>query len=178
MRRALTGFAAVATLASIALVGPLGADPGNKYGDTTRTDLCEGADDNNEDGSLTVAINGPEKLWPPNHKYVDVSVTATDSDGSDVMLETEGTHEQYAEDGTEMNGAGNTADDVSPAAASGMGAGSATTSHDVRAERSGQDQTGRTYTITYEAESSDGGTCFGSFDILVPHDMRGGADWK
>ena len=179
MKRTLTVLAAMGLVATLGLVGPLGAASGNKYESTTRDaeDDCQGPDDTG-DGSLLVSITGPEKLWPPNHKYVPVSVIATDDDGDDVALETEGTHDQYAEDGSEMNGAGNTGDDVSPAAAADMGSGSATTTHEVRAERAGPDQDGRTYTITYEAETSGGDMCIGSFDIFVPHDMRGGADWK
>ena len=183
MKRLVGHLGGVALLASIAFVGPLGAAPGNKYGDTTRTSLCQDADDNNPDGELSVSITGPEKLWPPNHKYVDVSLTATDTGGDDVTFSSEGTHEQYV-DGEEMNGSGggngvNSGPDVDPAASGDvMGTGSATTQHDVRAERSGQDQTGRTYTLNYQAESTDGDTCVGSFTILVPHDMRGGADWK
>jgi hypothetical protein len=171
MKRTLTVLAAMGLVASLALVGPLSAQSGNKYGPTTRSEDC------GSDGSMTVEINGPEKLWPPNHKYVPVTITATDEDGDDVSLATEGTHDQYDGD-TEINGAGHTADDVSPAADSDSGAGEATTSHDVRAERSGRIKEGRVYTISYEASGGSDDSCMGSFTITVPHDMRGGADWK
>lgn len=172
MKRTLTVLAAMGLVASLALVGPLGAKSGNKYDATTRSADC------GSDGSMTVSIDGAEKLWPPNHKYVPQTITATDTDGDEVMLATEGTHDQYAEDGTEANGAGNTADDVNPAAAEDTGTGEASTTHEVRAERAGPEQEGRTYTITYEASGGTDDSCMGSFDIFVPHDMRGGADWK
>ena len=171
MRRVLTLIGTCALVASLGLVGPLSAAPGNKYADTERTNPC------GDDGSMTVTISGPETLWPPNHKLVPVSITATDSDGEQVMLATEGTHDQFA-DGEEFNGSGNTTDDVDPAAAMAEGAGSATTEHGVRAERAGTSQDGRTYTITYEASGGMDDACMGSFDIFVPHDMRGGAGWK
>jgi hypothetical protein len=171
MKRAGAWLVAAGVLSAFALVAPVIAKSGNKYGDTVRAAAC------GDDGSMTVSIEGPEKLWPPNHKLVDVVLTATDSDGDEVMLASEGTHDQYAEDGTEENGAGNTAVDVDPPAATGSGPGSATTAHGVRAERAGPDQEGRTYTITYEAEGGLDDTCMGSFDIFVPHDMRGGRDW-
>jgi len=173
MRRVLTLIGACALVASLGLVGPLSAAPGNKYADTTRTDTCEDGIGND---SLSVSITGPETLWPPNHKLVQVSITATDSDGNEVMLATEGTHDQFT-DGEEFNGSGNTDDDVDPMMASDTGTGSATTEHGVRAERAGTSQDGRTYTLMYEATALDD-ECVGSFTIFVPHDQRGGAGWK
>ena len=167
MKKGLFVLAATALAVSLALPVVAG---GNKYDDTTASQAC------GDDSTVTYA--GPLKLWPPNHKYVPFSVTITDDSGDNVTLATEGVHEEYAEDGTEQNGAGNTADDVSPAAATAEGAGSATTNHEARAERSGRGD-GRTYTIAYEATADNGLTeCMGTFEIVVPHDMRGGADWK
>ena len=174
LKKTVSLLTALGVVGAFAAVGPLTAKSGNKYEGTTRTAACpEGGD-----GSMTIAITGPETLWPPNHKYVDVVVTATDTDGDEVTLATEGTHDQYVE-GTEQNGAGNTAEDVSPAASGDvMGTGTASTMHQVRAERAGPDQTGRVYTISYEASGGADDTCMGSFDIFVPHDQRGGAGWK
>jgi len=183
MRKFLTFLALAGLVSSLAFASSLSAAPGNKYENITRDadDDCQGTDDTG-DGSLIVSITGPEKLWPPNHKYVPVSLTATDTDAmNQVELATEGTHDQYAtagDESSEINGAGNTTDDVSPLTdEDGPNAGSATTNHELRAERSGTDQTGRTYTITYEAMGGPDDSCVGSFTILVPHDMRGGADW-
>lgn len=174
MRKVLTMIGACALVASLGLVGPLSAAPGNKYSDVPRTGDCETSEIG--DGSLVVEIAGPEKLWPPNHKLVPVSITATDTDGDEVTLATEGTHDQFA-DGEELNGSGNTSNDVDPAMATATGDGSATTEHGVRAERAGTSRDGRTYTLMYEATAGDD-ECVGSFDIFVPHDMRGGAGWK
>lgn len=177
MRRIVTMLAATGLVAALAFAAPITATPGNgnsgnKYNETTRSAAC------GEDGSMTVSITGAEKLWPPNHKLVPVTLTATDTDGDEVILATEGAHDQVTEEGEEFAGSGNTDTDVDPAAAENTGTGSASTSHGIRAERAGTDQNGRTYTIMYEAEGGGDDTCMGSFDIFVPHDMRGGADWK
>lgn len=129
----------------------------------TVTHQCDGG---------TVALTGDMVLWPPNHKYSSFGVLAlADNPDDNVTLATEALHEEYTEDGQEYNGAGNTTDDASPAAASDMGTGSAETAHDLRSERSGRGD-GRTYTITYEAQFGDGQPCIGSFPVEVPHDMR------
>lgn len=162
-------MAATALVVSLAL--PVIAGGANKYSNN-ETASQECGDDS------TVTYVGPLKMWPPNHKYQPLTVTITDDSGDSVTLATEGTHDEYAEDGTEQNGAGNTADDVSPAAATASGEGTATTSHEARSERSGRGD-GRTYSILYEATADNGLTeCVGEFTIEVPHDMRGGADWK
>ena len=132
----------------------------------------------------SVTFSGPSYLWPPNHKYRVVSFLAQDGDADmtdGVTLGTEGTHEEFV-DGEELNGSGNTGDDFFPAAATGTGDGSATTTHEVRGERSGRGD-GRTYTILFEAlfdgplpVETTGAPCTGSFTIEVPHDMGGGND--
>jgi hypothetical protein len=168
LKKGLFVMAAAALAVSLAL--PVIADSGNKYENTTVSEEC------GDDSTVTYA--GPLKLWPPNHKYVPFSVTITDDSGDDVTLATEVVHEEYADDGSESNGAGNTTDDASPPADEASGSGSATTNHEVRSERSGRGD-GRTYTIAYEATADNGVTqCMDSFEIAVPHDMRGGADWK
>jgi hypothetical protein len=168
LKKGLLVMAVAALAASLAL--PVLADSGNKYDNTTATQDC------GNDSTVTYA--GPLKLWPPNHKYVPFSVTITDDSGDDVSLATEVTHEEYAEDGSELNGAGNTTDDANPAAAESSGSGTTTNNHEVRSERSGRGD-GRTYTVSYEGTADNGLTqCMGTFEILVPHDMRGGADWK
>ena len=168
MKKGLFVIAATALVVSLAL--PVIAGGENKYGDIT--DARECGDDS------TVTYVGPAKLWPPNHKYDSFTVTIVDDSGDNVTLATEVVHEEYAEDGSELNGAGNTTEDAKPAAAEADGEGSAQTSHEVRSERSGRGD-GRTYTVAYEATADNGLTqCTGDFVIEVPHDMRGGADWK
>lgn len=129
----------------------------------TVTHECDGGE---------VALTGDLVLWPPNHKYSDYDIVATaDNEDDNVELATQATHDEFDENGDEINGAGNTTDDASPAMAMDMGTGSAMTEHDLRSERSGRGD-GRTYTINYEAQFGDGEPCMGEFTIEVPHDMR------
>lgn len=185
MKRTLTMLAAM-TLA-YGLVGAASAGPGfnNKFSPDPVTVVCNDGDGNRV-GQIT--YDGPQKMWPPNHKYQPTSITATADDADDmVTLDTEGTHDEFAEDGTEMTGAGNTDDDVNPAAAmDGPNAGSASNAHDIRSERSGAGD-GRTYSIEWQATFTDDGdqgygevVCASAgfdgnedaFQIGVPHDMR------
>ena len=160
-----------AALAALSLAAP-GVAGGNKYASVTDTRDCGDGD--------TVALNGPLKLWPPNHKMVDEPVTATDADGSGpvTITVTPVVTEAAGGDG------GPTHDpDFNPSTEGGdSGDGSATAGLQLRAERSGKGD-GRTYTVGWTAQfddkscsSSDSGQS--PFVITVPHDMRGGADWK
>jgi hypothetical protein len=128
-----------------------------------------------------IVFEGDLKLWPPNHKYQDLSVTAVaDDPDENVMLTTTVTHDEYVEEfmptspddeePEEEVGAGNTRDDARPFFAMDMGDGEAGTTHEVRAERSGRGD-GRTYTVTADA-SFDGNECSTEFLVEVPHDMR------
>jgi hypothetical protein len=165
-------------------LGSAGPAFNNKFEASPRTHECR---DSNDNVVGTITYDAPLKMWPPNHKYQATTFLAQATDPEDsVELATQGTHEEYAEDGSELNGAGNTGDDVSPAAAEdGPNTGSATTSHEIRSERAGTGD-GRVYALSYEAvfvdnNGEDGyGTvaCEDSFTVEVPHDMRGGAAWK
>lgn len=169
------GVASVATAASLAFVAPVvaggkGEAVGQKYPTSQNTThICE------NDSDHTITFAGPDVLWPPNHKYFSAVITAGSSDSEDtVVLETAGTHDEYADPEAhtgEQNGAGNTADDVSPPAASDGPAAVASVTHDIRSERSGNGD-GRAYTFTVKAEYSDGDVCQASFTSTVPHDMR------
>lgn len=81
MRRAVGIAAGLGAVASFAVVVPGWAGPEfkNKYAETTVVRDCGEGD--------TVTYAGPEKMWPPNHKLQNVSVTATDGDGDNVTLE-------------------------------------------------------------------------------------------
>jgi len=188
MRRGTSVLTGVALMAALAFVGPVGSAPGNKYSNTSDTHVCSQADG-------TITYNGPLKLWPPNHKLQPVYFVAqaTDDTPDDTMvaLDTTGTHEEFV-DGEEMNGSGggngvNSGPDVDPP--DDMDSdddGNARTDHGVRSERSGQGD-GRTYTLLAVA-TFDGDPCEGvdanddpiavPFKVEVPHDMRGGANWK
>ena len=175
MRKILTFLALAGLVSSLAFASSLSAAPGNKYSDT----VSEPCGSNGTDGSVEWS---PATLWPPNHKYVTVTITVLDTDdtdGDDVSLTTESaTHDEAADE----TGAGNTdtATDVTPAAAGPEtgDSGDASLTHDIRAERAGPGD-GRTYTIAYEATTDDGTDgCMGTVEVNVPHDQSGGAGWK
>ena len=166
-----------ATVAALALAAP-GLAGGNKFATVTDSRDCGNGD--------TVALNGPLKLWPPNHKMVDEPVTATDASGDQVTL----TLTPSVTDATGGDG-GPThdpdwqlADGTTGDTFTATGSGSATAALQLRAERSGKGD-GRTYTIGWTATFDNGSKSCAStdsgqtpFTITVPHDMRGGASWK
>lgn len=190
MNRRLLTILAAGTAGAFALALPLSAlpkgvrDTYNKSNDT----VFECKDEQGNVNS-TLTFHAPSDLWPPNHKYYeDITVTYTDAEGDQVNLESDGTHNGYDGDsGEEINGSGNTADDIRsddadatsteestpqrPVVTEG-GAGSVTTDWDARAERSGRIKDGRDYTLHAIGTSSDGDTCEGSVIMHVPHDMR------
>jgi hypothetical protein len=139
--------------------------------------------------------SGPLELWPPNHKYDQgtLTVTAVDpEDGVNVVF-TAG-HDQFVTDAesgqaVEMNGSGNTSDDITPAAGELNGTGVVSQVFDIRSERSGRALEGRTYTIEGTATFTDdlpapdgsarevtGTSCDFAFYITVPHDQGQGND--
>ncbi|MBW3663800.1 MAG: hypothetical protein KY469_11935 [Actinobacteria bacterium] len=186
MRRSTTALMATGLVGALFIAAPGLAGPGNGGNDpqgakspekdTVPADCPEGG---------TVELNGDLLLWPPNHKYSDYTVTATDDDGDDVMLGTSAYHDEYVEafmpappteepsqqpePGEEEVGAGNTTDDSRPVLDFDSGD-PAVTTHELRSERSGRGD-GRTYTIEFNADSGDW-SCDGEFLIEVPHDMR------
>lgn len=170
---------AVASVVPTAVAGP---QHKNRYSNTEQVvHPCTGSDDR---PAGTVTYNGPLKLWPPNHKYNNATVTWADEDsGDDINVAFSATHDQYDGDtGAEEKGAGNTADDITPAAGQDiLATGSYTQAFKIRAERSGRFKQGRTYTIHYDVtfsdsdddnSSEDATLCSGDFKITVPHDMR------
>ena len=186
MKKMLTALLAAAVAGALFVASPLGAMPKGTE-EFNKSDVrAEGADCG-DGNSLTLV--GPEKLWPPNHKYYegDLFINAQDDDGGEIALETDGTHDQYdADTGTEQNGSGNTADDITvddedaevttepgdpqPAALE-EGTGEVQTDWAARSERSGRDKTGRTYTL-HGLATFDDGSCEVTATFLVPHDMR------
>ncbi len=110
------------------------------------------------------AYAGSEKLWPPNHKYVDINVIGvTDPDGDPVTITVDGITQDELVDAI-GKGDGNTSPD-------GMGVGTDTAS--VRAERQGN-ANGRIYEISFTASDGQGGECSGSVNVCVPHNQRPG----
>ncbi|MDX1411103.1 MAG: hypothetical protein R3351_03020 [Nitrospirales bacterium] len=103
-------------------------------------------------------------IWPPNHKFVDVGVIGvTDPDGDPVTIEITGITSDEAT--ATIRGAGGVKH-----APDATGVGSDTAS--VRAERSGLGD-GRVYEFSFTAHDGNGGTCSGSVQVAVPHDVRG-----
>jgi hypothetical protein len=142
------------------------------------------------DGTVTYT---PTTLWPPNHKMQTITITYADSDGDgDNTRITVGmiTDNQAAADGSdELNGSGQPTDKqgldwagTGNTATGKDGGPDATTTADVRAERSGTDPAGRTYDIKVTCSDS-GGTdateMAGTMQtvdlfVTVPHDQGHG----
>lgn len=170
----LVGLAAA--LAAVGLAAP-GLAGGNKYASVTDTRDCGNGD--------LVALNGPLTLWPPNHKFVDEPVTATDASGDTVTLTLTPalTDAVGGDGGLQHDPDWQLADGTTGESFTASGTPSATAALQLRAERSGKGE-GRTYTINWTA-TFDNGTkpCTSNdsgqapFTITVPHDMRGGADF-
>ena len=188
------GLLAVGALGAVAVAAPLTALPPGTEGYNKNAAVVEDLCDNEED-KITYAA--PPALWPPNHKYyegIDITAVANDT-GDAIVLTTTGTHNQYEGD-SEINGTGNTGDDVRPAdgtfnseddedtdgnvefIAVQNGTGTASEEWWARAERSGHksdlDHMGREYTFSYNA-TFDGEACWETahtFTVVVPHDMR------
>lgn len=162
-------FTGLALLALVALAAPVVAgSKGNAVGKAYPTSQNTVHDCGN---NRTITFAGPATLWPPNHKYFAAVITATGDGDDQVTIESAGTHDEYTDSGEEMNGAGNTVDDVNPAAAAdGPNANVASVTQSIRSERSGQGD-GRVYTFTVTA-TFDSDDCTATFTSRVPHDMR------
>ncbi len=115
-------------------------------------DLCEATPPQFD--TLTIT---PDMLWPANHKYVDVTVTAEASDNFDpsptvTLVSVTSNEPDNGEDD------GNTVDDIVIVDDYAF---------KLRAERSGVGN-GRIYTITYEVTDSCGNTATASAIVSVP----------
>jgi hypothetical protein len=100
------------------------------------------------------------KLWPPNHKMVDVNIlglTDTQGDPAEITI-TAITQDEPVE----ALGDGDTSPD-------GSGVGTSTAL--VRSERSGSGN-GRVYNIRFLAQDDSGARCEGSVDVSVPHNKK------
>ena len=176
MRGKAAGAAALGLVGAFVVVGPgiAGNDElRNKYESTETTHDC--GDDS------TITYNGPLKMWPPNHKLQDVSVTATDGDAEPAADGTTLTLTFNVLDAVGGDGGPQHDPDVlytgSPTAS---GNPSAEVPFQLRSERSGKGE-GRTYQINATATFDNGlptSSCSRTFVVEVPHDMRGGADWR
>ena len=181
MRR-LIALLAVGLVGSTAYVLPTFAGPERAdHSSGTETNPCDNGtpadpdDDVQDDTSVTI---DPSVIWPPNHRWQEVDVTITDTSPADprdtVHIEVTGVTVTDA-----TGGDGNTeGDDFRlPEVKTASGAGTATVTIEVRAERSGRG-IGRSYVIAYEGDSSDGSVCDGTLTAVVPHDQGQGAEHK
>jgi hypothetical protein len=114
----------------------------------------------------SAAVADRPKLWPPNHKLVEIGIGGvTDPDGDAVTI----TATSVTQDEAVLakgGGSGNTSPDarLSPLA--------------VRAERNGNPKSsgnGRVYHVSFTADDGQGGSCDGTVHVCVPHDQRPGA---
>ena len=171
----LVGLTGLVVALGVAVPGFAG---GNKYQAVTDPRDCG-------DGDF-VNLNGPLKLWPPNHKFVPEPVTAIDSDSSSsvsLTITPALTDAAGGDGGAQHDPDWQLADGSTGDSFTSTGTGSATAELQLRAERSGKGE-GRTYTINWTATFDNGSkTCTSNdsgqtpFTITVPHDMRGGASW-
>ncbi len=103
----------------------------------------------------------PMMLWPPNHKMVEITPSWTVSDECDPSPEVS-LVSVVANEGDDIIGDGHTSNDIQ-------------IDDDgfifVRSERSGTN-TGRIYTITYQAVDDCGNTTVRSATVGIPHDFK------
>jgi hypothetical protein len=109
---------------------------------------------------LTLSAS-PSVLWPPDHKFVPVTITVTTSDACDdhpaIRLVSITSNEA-----ADAGGSGNISPDIQGAAF-----GTDDRQFLLRAERSGQGA-GRVYTITYEAKDGSGNATTSAVTVTVP----------
>ncbi len=117
----------------------------------------------NQPPDVTGAYPSTSCLWPPNHKFVDITIEGvTDPDGDPVTITITGITSDEPTASIEGAGGAKHAPD-----ASGIGTDTAS----VRAERSGGGN-GRVYEITFVASDGKGGETEGNVTVCVPHDRR------
>ena len=110
------------------------------------------------DGTAPAAVATPNKLWPPEHQYVTVTVRGTDNADPNPTVKILSVKSTEADNGL---GDGDQPNDIGPINNNTV---------KLRAERSGTGP-GRTYTIQYEATDACGNVGTGSVTVTVPHDI-------
>ena len=171
MRKVLIGSAALGLVAGGFLAPRALATP-----NTSSSAQC---------GDVTLNISRTV-LWPPNHKMIPITVTASDTDGdgdsTNVMLGMITNSDETGSGAAEVNGTGQpdvAAGDQSgsPSQATVNDPGSATFNISLAAERSGHDNgSGRTYSIPFRCTDESMGVVPGesgtaTLTVFVPHDQ-------
>jgi hypothetical protein len=103
----------------------------------------------------------PTLLWPPNHKMEEITPIWTVSDECDASPDVSLVGVVASED-DDIIGGGNTIDDIEIGDDGSI---------QVRSERSGPNS-GRLYTITYQAVDDSGNVTVRSATVSIPHDFR------
>jgi hypothetical protein len=106
----------------------------------------------------------PAKLWPPNHKLVDVHLDVRVDDCGPYTVSLESVTSNESDNGL---GDGDTAGDIQ-----GVAIGTADSDLRLRAERSGGGS-GRVYTVVYKVVDAAGLETIATAWITVPHDQSG-----
>jgi hypothetical protein len=109
------------------------------------------------------AVASMTSLWPPNHRFVDITVLGvTDPNGDPFTITITAIMQDEAVNAPDS---GNTDPD-------GMGVGTSTAQ--VRAERVGDGGNGRVYHIFFTATDINGNSCNGEVLVGVPLDQESG----
>jgi hypothetical protein len=122
----------------------------------------------------------PAVLWPPNHKLVPVTISWTENKEqtevladqntlsadsvSSVGVDDKGSGQPTNKQGPDYSGVPTTSSSVPDGQA-------ATVTVYLRAERSGTDKAGRTYTVNLTCKSGDDPDAHAMAVVTVPHDM-------
>jgi hypothetical protein len=105
----------------------------------------------------------PQSLWPPNHQLIDISATVAATDSCDenpsvVLVGITSSEPDQTKGGDKPN-------DIQD-----VQAGTLDLQFKLRAERLGAN-TGRVYTVVYQATDASGNVATDSSVVIVPHDM-------
>jgi YVTN family beta-propeller protein len=111
--------------------------------------------------SCAGATASPSLLWPPNHKFVAITISGVVNPAPGAV--TISVTSIFQDEPVQSPGSGNTSPD-----ATGVG----TSTPSVRSERDG-DRDGRVYHINFTATGASG-SCTGSVTVGVPHDQGHG----
>ena len=184
-KRLALGASAVTALG---ITIPVLADPGHPAGGSLDGLHCT-SDTTGQPMDGTIQYS-PTTIWPPNHKMQNITINYTDNDndggatGEMIGIQATSITDNQTTGGVEAQGSGNTGTDWSlgtPGTASDPGV--ATTTPQVRSERSGSDGS-RIYTITVRCTESGGlenvnpntndptsDTGTATLTVTVPHDQ-------